>query len=317
MKIVSSARLKDEVKAQLVADFPHIDFSFCYGMKEVGEEVQDCEVLLTYGEDLTDEHIKEAKQLKWIMVLAAGLEKMPHEAICKRNIIVTNVRGIHAVPMGEYTLNMMLQMAKKTKTFIKNEGSANWERSVPVFELNGLTVGILGAGAIGQEVARLCQAFGMRTLGMNSSGNDALFIEQMYTEDTVDALLRQSDFIVNVLPLTKKTASFMDEEKFASMKKGAYFINIGRGKTVDEHALIQALDAGQLAGAGLDVFEEEPLDANHPFWKHENVTITPHISGLSSKYQSRAMEIFKKNLIGYLNGRNETLTNRIDLTKGY
>ncbi|WP_368505616.1 D-2-hydroxyacid dehydrogenase [Alkalihalophilus sp. As8PL] len=316
MKVVSSARIKEDIQQQMINDFPEVDFMFYKKMNEVGEDLSSCEVLITYGEDLTSERIEEAKKLKWIMVIAAGLEKIPFDTLLQKGILVTNCRGIHAKPMGEYTISMMLQMARKTKELIASEKQSNWNRKIPMMELNGKTVGILGAGAIGQEVARLSQAFGMKTLGMNSTGKSIQYIDEMYTEKTVETLLEKSHFVVNILPHTEKTQKFMSEERFSAMKKDAYLINIGRGKTVDEQALEKVLEEGHLAHASLDVFETEPLTSNHSFWNHEKVTVTPHISGISSEYQTRAFEIVKKNLKTFIEG-NDDFINRIDLTKGY
>ncbi|WP_017728939.1 D-2-hydroxyacid dehydrogenase [Halalkalibacterium ligniniphilum] len=316
MNIVSSARTKDEIKKQLQTDFPQLNFQFFNRMNEVGEALRDAEILITYGEDLTPELIEQAQALKWIMVISAGLDKMPFAAIKERNILVTNAKGIHALPMAEYTLAMILQVAREAKTIISHEQRKVWDRKVPMHEINGSTLGILGVGAIGQEIARLAKAFGMKVIGLNSTGAPVEWVDHMVTINTVDSLLADSDYVVSVLPLTKQTNGFMSYRRFEKMKPSSVFINIGRGKTVKQEELVQVLKQGIISHAILDVFEKEPLPEDHPFWTMENVTVTPHISGISAQYQPRAFEIFRHNLSVYLKG-NGTLMNRIDLDKGY
>lgn len=316
MNVVSSARIQDALQKELVIQFPQVFFSFFKNMKEVGSAIEKAEVLITYGEDLTPALIEQARALKWIMVISAGLDQMPFTAIKSRNILVTNCKGIHAKPMAEYTIGMMLQVARESKRLAENQEKHVWDRTVPMMELNGKTVGILGIGAIGKEIARLAKAFQMKTLGMNTSGTEAEYVDQIFTPDKVTELLQHSDFIVNVLPATKETESFINDERINSFKKGSIFINIGRGSTVDERALISGLANNHVAHAVLDVFQHEPLPAESVFWEMDKVTVTPHLSGISSLYQPRAIEIVVENMKRYLEG-NVELYNRINLDKGY
>ena len=316
MKVVSSARIQDSLQRSLLSQFPQVSFSFFNNMDEVGSALEDAEVLITYGEDLTPDLIKQAKVLKWIMVISAGLDKMPFREIKEKGIVVTNCKGIHAKPMAEYTIGMMLQVARKAKELAANQEQHIWDRRVPMMELNGKTIGILGIGAIGQEIARLAKAFQMKTLGMNTSGKEVEYVDKVYTFAEVADLLQQSDFIVNVLPSTNKTENFINEERISFFKKDSIFINIGRGSTVDEQALISGLETNHINHAVLDVFQEEPLPADSIFWDMDHVTVSPHLSGISSLYQLRAIEIVIENMKRYLDS-NVELYNRIDLDKGY
>lgn len=316
MKIVSSARIKTKIREHLKTKFPEVDFYFFGSMEEAGEHYIDADVLITYGDDLTEKHIEKAKKLKWIMVIAAGVEQLPFQRLIKKNIIVTNAKGIHAKPMAEYTMAMILQVARNTKTLIKNEQEKIWDRRVPLTEINGQTLAILGAGTIGTEIARLAQAFHIKTIGVNRSGRKVHFMDEVYPSAQLKEAVAQADYVVNVLPLTKETYHLINKEIFLSMKNTATFINIGRGPTVCEEDLIEILKEGKIAHAVLDVFEKEPLAENHPFWTMENVTVTPHISGISPMYQPRAFEIFEKNLIKFLNGDKDFI-NIVDLERGY
>ncbi|WP_026690838.1 D-2-hydroxyacid dehydrogenase [Alteribacter aurantiacus] len=316
MKIVTTAKIRRDLREDLVASFPNVTFSFNTSIEEAEQELSTADAIITYGEDLTDKHIKQAKQLKWIMVISAGMEKMPFNAIEEKDILVTNARGIHATPMAEYTLAMMLQVSRQTKGIIKQEQDEVWSRKLTMTELNGKTVGILGAGAIGSEVARLSKAFGMTTIGLNRSGESRSYFDTIVTYDECNKLLSQSDYVVSVLPHTKETDGLLTGESFKTMKKDAVFINIGRGTVTREEILIDALNNNEIAHAVLDVFETEPLPKGHPFWKREDVTVTPHLSGISPEYQPRAIGIFKTNLKVYLN-KGTNYQNKVDPARGY
>ncbi|KGA97680.1 3-phosphoglycerate dehydrogenase [Alkalihalobacillus alcalophilus ATCC 27647 = CGMCC 1.3604] len=318
MKIISSAQIATNIQKDLETVFPEAYFSFYNNMAEAEDELRTAEILITYGEDLEEKHIQTANKLKWVMVISAGLEQLPFDALKKKGILVTNCRGIHAKPMAEYTIGMMLQVARKTKTLIEQEQAHDWNRSVPMIELNGKTISILGVGAIGQEIARLAKAFNMNVLGMNSSGQEVENVDQVVSNERVEEILTVADFVVNVLPATEETKEIMNEQRFRKMKRSATFINIGRGYTVDENALIKIMTEGAIEHAVLDVFWQEPLANESPFWDMNNVTVTPHLSGISSSYQPRAFQIFRENLKKYINQeKHENFINRINLNKGY
>ncbi|UTR14080.1 D-2-hydroxyacid dehydrogenase [Salipaludibacillus sp. LMS25] len=316
MIVVSSANIRKDLRRYLTEKYTELDFRFHTLMEEAKEDLTKSDILITYGEDLDDTLINNATNLKWIMVISAGLDKMPFAAIERQGIIVTNARGIHAIPMAEYTLSMMLQTARQTKTLIENEQQKEWDRSPVMTELHGKTIGILGAGAIGKEVARLAKAFNMTVIGLNRSGNSVENVDHVVTTERLDTLLEVADFVVSVLPNLPETDNILSVSQFKVMKETAILINIGRGNVINEDALLTALNEGELRHAVLDVFKEEPLPVNHPFWSHPNVTITPHMSGISPQYQPRSLEIFEHNLHVFLTSKGDYL-NRIDLAKGY
>ncbi|RXJ00423.1 D-2-hydroxyacid dehydrogenase [Anaerobacillus alkaliphilus] len=316
MKVVSTAKLKTEIKERLITTFEHIKFCFFKNINDAIDDLVDSDILITYGEDLTGEIIEKMKNLQWIMVISAGVDRLPFEAIKEKKILVTNARGIHKIPMAEYTMAMILQVVKQTRRLLESEQKRNWDRRIQMTELHGKTLGILGAGAIGKEIATFAKVFQMKTVGLNSSGKPVESFDQMVTMKNIDELLSKSDFVVSVLPSTPRTDGLIDKGFFDRMLPHAVFMNIGRGKTVVEKDLLEALREQKIAHAVLDVFEREPLPSDHPFWKMDNVTVTPHISGISPQYQFRAIEIFEKNLQAYLKG-SEDFCNVIDVTKGY
>ncbi|HEU5139222.1 MAG TPA: D-2-hydroxyacid dehydrogenase [Bacillales bacterium] len=316
MLILTSGKIRRSIQKRMVDTYPDLTFSFRDSMEEAASELPVADILITYGEDLTAEHIRKAEKLKWIMVISAGLEEMPFQAIKEKNIMVTNARGIHKIPMAEYTIAMMIQTVKNMKMWHDNERQHLWKKDMPMGEITGKTLAVVGAGAIGSEIARLAGAFHMKTLGVNRSGKPAEHFDEIYTNDNVNDCVSRADFIVAVLPHTKETDKFLGREQFRAMKQDAVFINIGRGKTVDEAEMLEALREGEIAHAVLDVFEEEPLPEDHPVWEMQRVTVTPHLSAITPQYQHRAFEIFEENLRLFRNGGGDYI-NQIDFDRGY
>jgi phosphoglycerate dehydrogenase-like enzyme len=315
MKILTSFRVGKEMQQQLKEKFTDEEFYF-FNIRAAEDVLEEVEVILTYGEDLTPLHIEKAKNLKWVMVMSAGLDKMPFQSIRDRNILVTNARGIHKIPMAEYTIGMMLQFSKQLKAFYDQEKDENWSRGLSTSELYGKTVLIIGVGAIGGQIAKLCQAFGMHVLGVNRSGKAGEFVDELTTINEFTKFLPQADFVVSVLPSTEETKGFLKREHFEQMKNSSVFINIGRGNVIKESELIQIMKDQLISHAILDVFEIEPLPKDHQFWKMDNITITPHISSINGNYLPRAIEIFEKNLHIYKNGQKNFI-NKIDISRGY
>lgn len=316
MKVLSVLkRIPEELKRSIERDFPSVEFRYCHGMEEGETYLQEADILLTYGEDLNEERIEKAGRLKWIMVMSAGMDLMPFKAIAEKGILVTNVRGIHAKPMAEYAIGMFLQVAKRTKTLQKQEARSEWNRRLDFQELNGCTLTILGTGAIASRTARLAKAFDMTTLGVSKSGRGKEDFDHVYAVDDMHVPLKQADYIAAVLPSTKATVGLLEKEHFEMMPDHAVFLNMGRGDLVATDVILSAVKEQEIAHAVLDVMEEEPLPEGHPFWEEEAITITPHISGITSEYLPRGFEIFGSNLKAYLNG--ESMDNIIDPERGY
>ncbi|WP_409304417.1 D-2-hydroxyacid dehydrogenase [Peribacillus sp. SCS-155] len=296
--------------------FPEVSILFHDGLHIDDPALKDAEVLVTYGEDLTALHIQRAKNLRWIMVISAGLELMPLSSIAERNILVTNARGIHKIPMAEYTIGMILQHEKQLKEFLNKQQQRIWNRDIQLGELHGKTMLVMGTGAIGEEIARLAKAFRLHTVGVNRTGGRVENFDEIYAFDEIAECLHKADYVISVLPSTPETEGMLKEEHFNRMKNGAVFINIGRGNLFKDTDLLKALENKVIARAVLDVFNVEPLPENHPYWTHESITVTPHISSRTKGYMPRAMEIFEQNLFEYLSG-GKNFINVIDLHRGY
>lgn len=277
------------------------------------KELVDTDILLS-GSEIPK--IASKSNVKWIHVSSAGVDKLSEE-LKKSSIVITNSSGVHPIPISEHVLGFMLMFARQLNKAYKSQIDRKWNREMTgVFELRGKTVGIIGMGRIGSQIGRLTKAIGMKVFTVaREVHKKEKFVDKLYVYKDIDAVLKEADFVVNALPSTTETFHLFKADKFNKMKRSAYFINIGRGKTVNENDLIDALKNRKIAGAGLDVFELEPLPAKSLLWKLENVIITPHVSGLTPYYMDRVIDIFSMNLKAYLS--KKPLPNKIDKQRGY
>lgn len=316
MKIVSSAKISEKHQIKLKKTYTNADFHFYDDINEAEKDLETADVLITYGEDLTDDIIRPTN-LKWIQIISAGIDKIPFNTLAEKEIIVTNAKGIHYIPMSEYTFAVLLQLARRSNDIYKNQLENVWDRTIRVSEIHGTTIGVIGLGSIGSGIVNIANAFNMRVIGLNRSGNSMENVEKVYKPEQIKELMAESDFVVVIVPLTDETYHLIGKEELNEMKESAYIINIARGDVIVEKALIEALKNKKIAGAALDVFSEEPLPADHPYWTLDNCIITPHLSGRSPQYMERALEIFNHNLSAYLNGKYNDMKNLIQLEKGY
>lgn len=292
-----------------------VEFLWCKNTKEAAEFLSEAEVIVTSGR-LNSSVPDRTPKLRWVQSLSAGVDKLPLEAFAQRNIAVTNAKGVHTIQMSEFTLSLMLQWTRNSNKFLDSQQEKRWDSKIPVGELHGLTIGIVGAGAIGEAVARKCQAFDMYVIGYNRSGDLPAHFDEIVTgEEGLITLLKKSDYIVILLPSTAKTHHVITKKHLQYMKPNAFLINLARGDVIDEDALIEALQDGSIAGAALDVFEQEPLPESSPFWTMDNVIVTPHIAGSSEHYLERAAPIFFHNIKQYISGK--PLMNLVNLKEGY
>jgi len=314
--ILFSARMSEHHQKRLLKNNPEQEYVFANGIADAVQYLDQAEILVAYGSHLSEEVIERASNVKWIMALSAGMEVMPFEKVREKGIIVTNVRGIHKTQMSEYAISMLLQVYRNEKKIIENEKNHIWDKSVKVNEISGRTMLIAGAGAIGQELARMAKAFQMKTIGISRSGSRHDHFDENYTNEEIIQVLPEADFVVSVLPSTEETREFFTDEHFQAMASNAVFLNMGRGDAVRNDVIFHAIRNGEIAHAVLDVLEEEPLPDNHKFWDEERITVTPHISGMSPAYLPRSLDIFEENLKIYLSGSTDFI-NKLDLGKGY
>ncbi|SEN07637.1 D-2-hydroxyacid dehydrogenase [Paenibacillus sp. OV219] len=295
--------------------FTYIDVS---GSEQADARAQlaSAEIILGFNRDVLKIVYSDGTPLKWVQNLGAGVDHIPLDRIKERGITLTNASGVHPYQISESIFAMLLSLTRQVHAYVRNQQSGVWRSEPGMGEAHHKTIAILGVGAIGLETAKIAKAFSMNVLGIRKSGEPADLVDRMYTMDELHDVLAQSDYVVNCLPLTSDTRHLIGGAEFAAMKDTACYINIGRGATTDTAALIEALQNGIIAGAGLDVFEQEPLPEDHPLWKMEQVIVTPHIAGDTASYMDRALEIILDNLAHY-SEHGSVVRNIVDLQAQY
>jgi phosphoglycerate dehydrogenase-like enzyme len=299
----------DEYKRALEPEFPELDIRPCKTETEVGDFIGKANILLTFS--ISDPLIQKAVNLKWILALGTGVDAILGLPSLPKGVLLTSTRGIHGPQMSELAMLLMLALTRRFPDTVRNQDKAVWERW-PGELLWTKKVGILGLGAVGEDIARKCKAFGMTVYGINRSEKHVDAVDRFFGLDGLLLVATEVDYFIVVVPLTGETRGMVGAEVISAMKPGAYLLNLARGPVVDEKALVRALESGSLAGAGLDVFDEEPLPQSHLFWKMKNVIVTPHIGGASPFYVEQVLPIFRENLRRYLEGERHSLINVVD-----
>jgi phosphoglycerate dehydrogenase-like enzyme len=275
----------------------------------------EAEVLYGYGPP--PNLVTLAPKLKWFQTMLAGVDHILHQDIVKSRVTLTNASGVHATPVGEVALGMMLILAKQSLFCFQSKMERSWERFIPDV-LHDKTAGIIGLGSIGSEIARMCKALGMSVLATRRSARKvsrARHVDMLLPREQLGELLCQSDYVVMVLPSTPGTYHLVGEAELRMMKPSAYLINVGRGNTVDEEALVRACEEKRIAGAGLDAFTAEPLPKESKLWDLPNVFFSPHVSGRLKNYDDVTTKLFCENLTRYVNSRK--LFNVVNKKRGY
>lgn len=276
----------------------------------------EAEIVVGWRKEAESGLLHADSKLRWVQSWSAGINRMPLDVLRDKGICLTSASGVHPYPISETIFAMMLAWTRKLPVYFRQQTEKRWEHGGLRLELHGKTILIAGVGAIGQETARIAKAFGMRVIGIRRSGQALPEIDMMATPKELLSCLPEADYIVNTLPLTPQTHHLFGKDAFAVMKNSAFFVNIGRGATVDTSELVEALQQGRLGGAGLDVFEQEPLPADHPLWDMEQVIVTPHTAGSTEHYYARALDIFLRNLALYTQGKGP-LINQVDFDLAY
>jgi len=266
------------------------------------------------------ELLSKAANLRWFQQWAAGADWLSeHPEVSQSELIITSACGVHSVCVSEHIMAFLLSFGRRLNLAMRAQQQCKWKPlggDSGIFELAGKTMVLVGVGAIGERTAKVASALGMRVLGVRrNAAIGAAGVEAMFGPAELLGLLGRADFVVLTVPLTLQSEGIIGEKQLRAMKPSAYIINVGRGRTIREKALIRALKEGWIAGAGLDVFQTEPLPENSPLWRMDNVIITSHYSGSTPQYNSRAMEIFLDNLRRYQ--ANEPLRNVVDKKLGY
>lgn len=253
-----------------------------------------CNSLFLYND------ITRFKNLKFIQLTSAGLDRVPLDYIKEKGIKLFNAKGVYSVPMAEWVVLKILEIYKKSRQFYKNQNKHKWDKQRDLLELTDKTAAIIGFGSVGYEVAMRLKAFDVKVIGVGRRNIESDLLDEYYLIGDIDVVLKKSDIVILTLPLTDETMHFMNKDKIKHMKEKSVLVNISRGGVIEENDLTEATQLGKFLGVALDVFEEEPLNKDNMIWDLENVIVTPHNSFVSDKINQRFFDVIAKNLATYL-----------------
>ena len=300
--------MRARYKAMLLERFPQLTIDVVGHHNDVGPYIGDVEVLLCFSPPMADHVVRDAKKLKWIQALGSGVDNIVDLPSLGKDVLVTNVRGIHGAPVTEATLAYMLSLARDLPRATHVQDKGQWERW-PAQLLAGKTVGIFGVGLIAEYMAPVLKALGMTVIGFSGTPRQAAGFDRMVKRDDLAKTAGELDFLVTLAPPTAETRNIIGEKLFACMKPSAYLINVARGGLIDEAALIKALESGTIAGAALDVYAQEPLPPDSPLWKTKKLLMFSHLGGYSLGYEERAMPTIAGNMAKFLAGDLKSMVN--------
>jgi D-2-hydroxyacid dehydrogenase (NADP+) len=289
---------------------------------ELARALPDAEIVV--AQSLSDDELALAQRLRWLSSWAAGVERVARPSLLSRGIMLTNASGVHGPNIAEHLLAMILMFTRAMPRLHRAQLARRWERRFASRadgpdELTGKTLLIVGLGRIGEAVAARARPFGVRVVAVKhdpATRHDAgVAVDELVGMDALDGVLGRADHVCLTVPLTRETDRLIDARRLGLLRAGAYLYNISRGAVVDQAALVDALRGGRLAGAGLDVFEHEPLPEDSPLWDLDNVILTPHVAGLTPHYFERAAALFAENVGRFLSG--QPLRNVYDPARGY
>jgi phosphoglycerate dehydrogenase-like enzyme len=293
--------IRSQYRDRLRKRFPEVAIDLVDHHSKVGPYIATTDALVTFAPMLSAQVLASATRLKWVQALGTGVDNLIDQPALREDVIVTNMRGIHGAPVAEAALAGMLALARGLPRALRAQNERQWQR-FPAQLLHDKTVGIFGVGQIAEALAPKCKALGMRVVGVTSAPRQVPGFDLINHREKLAEVVGDFDFLVLLTPLSAATRNSVDAGIFAAMKPTSYLINLARGGVVDEPALIAALASNRIAGAALDVFNQEPLPADHPFWSMPNVIITAHQGGFCDVYIDYALPTVETNMERFLRG---------------
>jgi phosphoglycerate dehydrogenase-like enzyme len=305
----------DDPQLAMLKSIPH---TVCHSITECEDTALEASVILRWSgsQELLQKSFAICKSVRWIHSRAAGVDSLLFSELVESEVILTNGSGVFSASLGEFVLAVILYFAKDFRRMIRNQVRGVWE-PFDVEEIAGQIVGILGYGDIGRAVASRVRALNMRVLATKRhvpNSSDPL-VEQFYHPESQREMISRCDYIVATAPLTEETRHMIGDAEFAAMKPTAVIINVGRGAVISEDAMVRALSSRQIKGAGLDVFEHEPLPAGHSLYKLDNLLLSPHCADHTADWEDQAMRFFLEQYGRFVRG--EPLTNIVNKRLGY
>ncbi len=298
---------------------PDLQFNNVSSTSELPQSLTDADVFI--GRCISS-GIDSGHKLRWLMSLSVGVENCAASDYLKnQNTLITNVQKLSGPEIAEHAIALMMALNRGLDAFVAAQQSSTWDRGLlpgdeTIWELEGRTVLVVGLGGIGKEVARRAYGLGMKVIATRNSRREGpAYVSYVGLADELLTLAKQADVVINTAPLTEKTQGMYNAEFFKAMQNHAYFISVGRGRSTNTDDLLAALKSGELAGAGLDVTDPEPLPADHPLWQQPRVIITPHMAARSEKVRDRIWTLVGENLRRYIAG--EKMISEVNLDRGY
>jgi D-2-hydroxyacid dehydrogenase (NADP+) len=311
-KILVLEKFADIYERELNARFPGIEVHKAGTAADISVDLSTIDVMFAFGIAINDRLIADARNLKWVASLATGVDHFLRCPFLRPETILTSARGIHGPSMRESAVWLMLAVSRGATRLVHNKDAHRWERGERWPLLAGKTAVVVGVGVSGTAIGELLKAFGMRVIGVSRTLRDVAGFDAMVATDQLAKVAAEADYLINVLPASDENRDIFSRAVFAGMKPSAVFINVGRGETVDEAALIDCLKAKRIAGAGLDVFQNSPLKPDSPFWDLPNVVISPQQGGYFVGYEEHVIPLLMENMRRFLVGRFMEMENVVE-----
>ncbi|VCU71186.1 Glyoxylate/hydroxypyruvate reductase B [Pigmentiphaga humi] len=300
----------DYYRQRLARSCPDADIRAAASPEAAWAYLDEARALVAFASALSPAMIARARRLEWLQALSSGVDQVLAWCEDRPEVAITSTRGVQGPAVAEMAFMHMLALSRDLPRLVDNQRRAVWAR-YPQPLLHGKTVVIVGTGLIATELAARCTAFGMRVHGVSGTPRPLAGFERVHDRRDLPQAAALADFLVVLTPLSDQTHHLVDARVLSAIKPGAILVNLARGGVCDEAAVLRALREGRLGGAGLDVFETEPLPVGHPLWAQERVFVTPHLGGESDCYADQVLPILEANLAAFLQGRPQDLRNRV------
>lgn len=315
MKILITVPFTQKQKERLQAQMPGAVYTYTTRIKATDDQIREADIILG---NLPVGRLSQAAHLKWLQLNSSGADAYAAEGALAPEVILTNATGAYGLAISEHLLAATFFLKKKLGRYYINQKNREWKDEGQVTAIAGSRTLVLGLGSIGGDYARKMALLGSRVIGIRRTKAACPdYLEEIGTFEDIDRFLPEADIVAMALPNTPQTYHIMNEERLSGMKRGSILLNVGRGTAIDQEALVKALKNGPLAGASIDVTDPEPLPADHPLWRCENLLLTPHIAGDYHLQETldQIVELFIDNLGRYARGKE--LRNPVDKKTGY
>jgi D-2-hydroxyacid dehydrogenase (NADP+) len=290
--------------------FPAVGFHAVEHGEDAEPIAGDLDVIMGLGHHIPPALIAKAKKLKWVQALTTGTETLTAPGVLPPQVLLTSTRGVHGPQMSELAFLNMIALNRNFRKMQRNQAEGKWDQwNQPILESK--TIVIVGLGILAENLAERAKLFGMTVIGVSSGRGKAPHFDEVHPRSELVKLAARADFLMLLVPYSKETHHLINRDVLAAMKPTAFLINLARGGVLDEAALIEHLKAGKIAGAGLDIFSQQPLPPDNPLWRMPNVIITPNIGGRSDKFVEQTMTVLEPNLQAFIDGRLKDLRNLV------